>query len=40
MVVWIVFFMGCIGIIGVVVDKIVTNELRLKTKKIIERNIK
>lgn len=40
MVVWIVFFMGCIGIIGVVVDKIVMNELRIKTNKIVERSIK
>lgn len=40
MLVWIVFFMSCIGIIGIVVDKIVMNELRLKTNKIIERSIK
>lgn len=40
MLVWIVFFMGCIGIIGVVVDKIVMNELRIKTNKIVERSIK
>lgn len=40
MLVWICFFAACIGLIGILVDKIVMNELKLKTNKIIERSFK
>lgn len=40
MLVWIIFFASCIGLIGLLADKIVMNELKLITNKIIERSIK
>ena len=39
MLVWILFIASCIGLLGVLVDKIVMNELKIKLNKLIERSI-
>lgn len=39
MIVWILFFMVCIGLIGLLTEKILFNELKIKSRKIIEEGV-
>lgn len=40
MLVWVLFFASCIGLLGILADKIIMNELKIKLNKLIERSIK